>query len=362
MGKTTLYSKYRPNRLDDLIGQSHIKKYFQNSIKQNSLSHAFLLSGTRGVGKTTLARIIAMIVNCEDSPKTDYDIDSKICQMIINKQCPDVIEMDAASNTSIEDIRQIRDHSRSKPLMCKTKVFIIDEIHCLAKKASSALLKTLEEPPENCIFILATTEPQNLINTILSRCIRLNLHNISFEDIKKRLQYICDQEKITYDDESLSIIAKKGHGSLRDAISELEAIASECDFKLTQEAVESNIGSNGQEFWLDIFNRMLTGNKRKVLEMSSQTKSNGFSPEDVLLTLLEHAHDMYLCKCINSTTGFYIEKNIKQRWEKALQVVDINKLKIADNMLMRYAVNLKNSPRQDILLESCLMDITDKLQ
>ena len=218
MNESALYSKYRPLKFNDLIGQNNVKKYFENVIKKSSLSHAYLFSGIRGTGKTTIARIIAMIVNCENGPSIDYDPNSKICQMIINSQCPDVVELDAATNKSIDDIREIKNLARQKPIMCRKKVFIIDEAHCLLKNSVSGLLKILEEPPKHCIFILATTEPQNIMDTILSRCIRFDLHSIPFNDIKKRLSYICDKENIKYDNESIAIIAKKSHGSLRDAI------------------------------------------------------------------------------------------------------------------------------------------------
>ena len=357
-----LYSKYRPNKLEDIVGQDHIKKYFTNAIKYDRFSHAYLLSGIRGVGKTTIARIIAMMVNCDEAPSIDYNIESDICQSIIKKQCPDVIEMDAASNTSIEDIREIRNHTRSKPILGKKKVFIIDEIHCLAAKASSAILKTLEEPPEHCVFILATTEPQNIINTIVSRCIKLDLKNISIKDIENRLKYICDNEKIKYDNESIHIIAKQGNGSLRDAISSLETIISECNENLTKVEVENYLGSNGQEFWINLLKEMLKGNKSNVLEMLNNAINSGLSPEKILFTLLDHNHDMYICKSIGHYNNTYVEEKIKERWEKAIEIIDIDKFKRIDFLLLKYSCNIRNTPRQDIMLESCLMEIIDNIK
>ena len=217
MGYTALYRKFRPISFNEMVGQEHITKTLKNQILADRIGHAYLFSGGRGTGKTTAAKIMARAINClhphEDGEPCN---ECEICKGILDGSLTDVVEMDAASNNSVEDVRAIRDEVNFLPTIAKYRVYIIDEVHMLSTGAFNALLKTLEEPPEHVKFILATTEPQKLPATILSRCQRFDFKRISVEDIIKRLNIICKEDKIQITDEALKMIAILAEGALRN--------------------------------------------------------------------------------------------------------------------------------------------------
>lgn len=219
-----LYRKYRPENLDDVVGQDVIVTTLKNSILNNHISHAYLFTGPRGTGKTSIAKILAKTINCTDLNETTPCDNCVSCTQINQKQNVDIIEIDAASNNGVDEIREIRNKVNLVPSVSKYKVYIIDEVHMLTTGAFNALLKTLEEPPAHIIFILATTEPHKIPITILSRCQRFDFKRISKKDILKRLQHICDEEKIEITEEALDLIATYSDGGMRDAISTLDQV------------------------------------------------------------------------------------------------------------------------------------------
>lgn len=225
MPNLVLYRKYRPQKFGEVIGQEHIVKTLSNSIKGNNISHAYLFSGPRGSGKTTIARLFAKAINCE-SPQAGFEPCNKCssCAEIMEQKSMDLVEIDAASHRGIDDVRELREGIKFAPIKSKYKVFIIDECHQLSKDAANALLKTLEEPPAHAVFLLATTESHKMIPTILSRCQRFDFKRLQIPEIIKKLDFITRKENIKFDNEALSLIALNSRGSFRDA----ESLLDEC--------------------------------------------------------------------------------------------------------------------------------------
>ncbi len=240
MNYKVLYRKYRPDGFENLVGQKHLVDILKNSIKENKIAHAYLFSGPRGTGKTSTARILAKTVNCIDN-KSGFACGKCDSCLSFNGN-PDIIEIDAASNNGVEEIRELINNVKIMPASLKYKIYIIDEVHMLSQSAFNALLLTLEEPPEHVIFILATTNLESVPITIVSRCQRFEFHRISDTDIVNRLKYVCDEEKISYEEDGLREIAILADGGLRDALSILDQL-SKNDEKITSKLVSNEIGS-----------------------------------------------------------------------------------------------------------------------
>jgi len=222
MSYTALYRKFRPSTFGEMVGQEHITRTIKNQIMAGRVGHAYLFNGGRGTGKTSTAKILARAINCQNPQDGEPCNQCEICKSALNGSLTDIVEMDAASNNSVEDIRNIREEVNFLPTIAKYRIYIIDEVHMLSTGAFNALLKTLEEPPAHVKFILATTEPQKLPTTILSRCQRFDFKKISNEDIIKRLKIVCDDSKIQITDGALNLIAILSEGAARDALSILE--------------------------------------------------------------------------------------------------------------------------------------------
>ena len=242
MAYTALYRTFRPKTFSEVVGQEHIKTTLKNQIKAGRVGHAYLLNGTRGTGKTTIAKILARAVNCENLQDGEPCNECEICKAILEGSLTDVVEMDAASNNSVEDIREIRNEVNFLPTRAKYRVYIIDEVHMLSTGAFNALLKTLEEPPEHVKFILATTEPQKLPATILSRCQRFDFKKISDEDIEKRLEFVCKENHVKINDEALKLIAVLSEGAMRDALSILERCIQDGEDNINVNKIKDLVG------------------------------------------------------------------------------------------------------------------------
>ena len=217
-----LYRAYRPQNFEDVVGQQHIIRTLKNQIESNNVGHAYLFTGTRGTGKTSTAKIFARAVNCVQSKDQEPCNECEVCRDILNDNVMDVVEIDAASNNSVDDIRELRESVKYSPTKAKYKVYIIDEVHMLSQGAFNALLKTLEEPPSYVIFILATTEPHKIPATILSRCQRFDFKRVTVKDMTDRMKKICNEENIEVEEKALNLIARNSQGALRDALSILD--------------------------------------------------------------------------------------------------------------------------------------------
>lgn len=275
MSYVALYRKYRPQNFSDMIGQEHITKILKNQIVSSKISHAYIFSGTRGTGKTTAAKVFARAVNCLNNQDGEPCNECEACRSILEGNTTDVVEMDAASNNSVENIRSIRQEVAYSTTGLKYKVYIIDEAHMLSTSAFNALLKTLEEPPENVIFILATTEEHKILPTILSRCIRFEFKKIGKAGIVQRLEHVLKDYDVHYDIEALEHIAELADGGMRDALSILERCITSGEGEITEQKIEEIIGTVPKKLIQDIVINVLEYNITRVDELVNTILSSG---------------------------------------------------------------------------------------
>ena len=295
-----LYRKYRPNSFEEVAGQDVVVKTLTNAVINNKINHAYLFAGPRGCGKTTIAKIFARLVNCKNN-KNGLICNNCVCCTQNNDQNMDIIEMDAASNNGVDEIREINAKVNLAPTLGKYKIYIIDEVHMLTIGAFNALLKTLEEPPEHVIFILATTDPHKVPITILSRCQRFDLKKISDEKIFDRLKYICDKENIEIDDESIKEISKLGDGSLRDAISVLDQVIAYANTKITLDDVHEVNGTISKNDIFNLINEMINNNLSSVINNLTIYNNKGKSVVKIAEDIIYFLKDIILYK---TTTNF----------------------------------------------------------
>ncbi len=298
MSYTVLARRYRSSTFDELIGQNHIAQTLSNAITSNRIAHAFLFTGTRGTGKTSSARILAKSLNCEASDKPTPHPCGKCnsCQAIARGDDIDVIEIDAASNTGVDNVREIIENAQFRPARSRFKVYIVDEVHMLSKSAFNALLKTLEEPPEHVKFILATTEVEKVLPTILSRCQRYDFRNIPTREIAQHLRKICEQEKINADEDAILLVAKAGAGSMRDALSLLDRLLSASGDQLTTGTIEQLLGLPKSQQIFDIAQQIGVGDVKSVLVSVDAIITRGLSPETLASSLIDHFRNLLILK------------------------------------------------------------------
>ena len=336
MAYIALYRKYRPQTFSDMVGQESVTKILKNQIKSGKISHAYIFSGTRGTGKTSAAKIFARAINCLNPKDGEPCNECEVCKNIIEGSTTDVVEMDAASNNSVENIRQIRQEVIYATVDVKYRVYIIDEAHMLTTSAFNALLKTLEEPPENVIFILATTEKHKIPVTILSRCLRFDFDRLSEENIAKRLKYICDKENIKYEDGVCEYVSKLADGALRDGISILDRCISEMDDELKLDDVKKIIGAIDE----DILNKIVDDTYNlNVIDILKNIDEIIIKGKD-LRQLVSSLNEKFL--------AILIKEKDDEKKKRTINIID--RLSKLDN-------DLKNSAKPEILLKSVMVEI-----
>ena len=311
MSYTALYRNFRPLKFSDMVGQDHITRTLRNQVMSNRVGHAYLFNGGRGTGKTTSAKILARVVNCLNPQDGEPCNECEICREILEGSLTDVVEMDAASNNSVEDIRSIRDEVNFLPTKAKYRVYIIDEVHMLSPGAFNALLKTLEEPPAHVKFILATTEPQKLPTTILSRCQRFDFKKIPEPDIIKRLNIICSSADIKIDNEALNVIAVLSEGHMRDAISILERCSQENTENITIEEVKELVGLPSLEYINKLARGILEKDTIKSLQAVDDVLNDGKDLYNFLWEVIKYFKDILVYKTTNKL-ALYSEKEIEE--------------------------------------------------
>jgi DNA polymerase III subunit gamma/tau len=288
--------KYRPQTFDDLVGQAHVSRTLKNAVAQNRLAHAYLFVGPRGIGKTSTARILAKSLNCIHGPTVTPCGVCDNCREIAAGNSLDVIEIDGASNNSVEDVRQLRDNVRYAPAKGRYKIYLIDEVHMLSPAAFNALLKTLEEPPAHVKFIFATTEPQKVLPTILSRCQRFDLHRIPANLIAQHLQFIAGKEKITLEPAAAHAIARGAEGGLRDAESMLDQLVAFCGEKIGESDVLNIFGFTSEQTVVDLTGRILGGETPAALELLYEQSENGKDMMRLMSDLIVYLRDLLVFK------------------------------------------------------------------
>jgi len=337
--------KYRPQTFKDVVGQQAITNTLLNAIEHNHLAQALLFTGPRGVGKTTCARILAKMINHDGTQKPDEDFAFNI------------FELDAASNNSVDDIRNLIDQVRIPPQVGKYKVYIIDEVHMLSTSAFNAFLKTLEEPPKHAIFILATTEKHKIIPTILSRCQIFDFKRITVPDARKYLGYIAEQEGIEAEEEALHIIAQKADGAMRDALSIYDRVVSFSGAKLTRQAVTENLNVLDYETYLNITQLILDNNIPQLLVDFNTILSHGFDGHHFISGIASHFRDLLVCKDQRTIELLEVGETAKANYFKQSQQTSHSFLLKGIEMANDCDLKYKTSRNQRLLVELCLMQL-----
>ena len=350
MGYTALYRKFRPLNFSEMVGQEHITRTLRNQVIEQRVGHAYLFNGGRGTGKTSAAKILARAVNCLNPKDGEPCNECEICKAILSGSLTDVVEMDAASNNSVEDIRAIRDEVNFLPTRAKYRVYIIDEVHMLSTGAFNALLKTLEEPPEHVKFILATTEPQKLPATILSRCQRFDFKRISTQDIIKRLEIICKESNIQISKEALELIAILSEGAMRDAISILERCAAEQTEEINEDKVRDLVGIPKITYINKLAKGIINKEPEEAINIVNTILEEGKDIDNFLWELIKYIKDILVYKS-TSKLEIYNQEEIKNIKELA-DSTDKERLLRLIYELSELANNIKWSSQKAIMFDA----------
>jgi len=346
--------KWRPQLFMDVVGQEHITETLKNAIKNNRIAHAYLFTGPRGVGKTTTARIFAKALNCENPSDAEPCNKCDMCLDIQNLQSMDIIEIDGASNRGIDEIRTLRESVKYAPTRGKYKIYIIDEVHMLTKESFNAFLKTLEEPPEHTIFIFATTDVHKVPLTIISRCQRFDFRRIQMDTIKDTLAKIAEAEKIKIDDKTLTIIAKKADGALRDAESYFDQIVSFCGDDIDSEIVAKMLNLIGEEVYFKISDSILNKEFKTVFEVTNTIYENGWDFIDFINGLAEHFRNIMTIILIENTSLIETADIYKEQYLKYLGKFSKGDLLRTMNYLNKIQQELRFSQNQKLKIEIAL--------
>lgn len=357
-----LYRAYRPQNFKDVVGQNHIIRTLKNQIQNNNVGHAYLFCGTRGTGKTSTAKIFARAVNCENSIDEEPCNECEVCKDILNDNIMDVIEIDAASNNSVDDIREIRENVKYTPAKCKYKVYIIDEVHMLSQGAFNALLKTLEEPPSYVIFILATTEPHKIPATILSRCQRFDFKRVTVKDMATRMKEICDDVNIEADERALNLIARNSQGALRDALSILDQCMSFSEGNIEYKDVVDLLGTVNIEQLFEMAEYVIKEDTKKCLEILNEFVIWGKDIKNLVDDLIDHFRNLMVCKVSKDLDEIIsLPDETVELLKSQSSLIETNEIIRILNILSTTQDAIKSSTNPRVLAEVSIMKLSQPM-
>ncbi|WP_347838131.1 DNA polymerase III subunit gamma/tau [uncultured Draconibacterium sp.] len=350
--------KYRPDSFETVVAQASITNTLKNAIKSNQLAHAYLFCGPRGVGKTTCARIFAKTINCTNlTAETEACNKCESCTSFNSSRSFNIHELDAASNNSVDDIRNLTDQIRVPPQMGKYSVYIIDEVHMLSSQAFNAFLKTLEEPPKHAIFILATTEKHKIIPTILSRCQIFDFNRIGVSDISEHLEYVAKKEGVAVEAEGLNVIAQKADGAMRDALSIFDQIVSFSGKSITYQDVITNLNVLDYDYYFRLVDEFLKNNVTEVLVIFNNILNHGFDGHHFITGLSSHFRDLLVCKDAVTIQLLEVGGDIKERYRTQAAATNTDFLLDAMQIANTCDIQYKTSQNKRLLIELALIRI-----
>lgn len=359
-----LYRKYRPQTIEQIVGQEHIKKALANAIEMNRISHAYLFTGPRGTGKTSTARIFAKSLNCEKGPTISPCNECENCKNITNSIPIDVIEIDAASNRSVNDADEIIQKVALAPVQSRYKIYIIDEVHMLTNQAFNALLKTLEEPPKNVIFILATTEVHKVLDTIKSRCQRFDFKRITTDDIAKHLRYISDKEEINITDDALKYIAQNSAGGMRDSIALLDqlSVLNSTSEAISVDDINRLLGRLSFQSLTSLFEAIALSKQNEALDILNSIYNQGNEPSQILSNLLEYLRNSLILKSVgnNDVTGV-VQLNEEQTkiLSEKVKTLEVHQILSLIDKCASYIKELKQTANPKLWLDVAILDLAN---
>ena len=361
MATQALYRKWRSQTFEEVIGQQHVTRTLQNAIAADRVGHAYLFTGPRGTGKTSTARLLAKAVNCTGETARPCNACS-ICLAVNEGRLIDLIEIDAASNTSVDDIRDLRDKVDFRPGEASIKFYIIDEVHMLSKSAFNALLKTLEEPPPHVVFVLATTEPEKIPATITSRCQRFDFRRIKLEDVVGRLRFIVEQEGLKAEEEALTLIARQGGGSMRDSISLLDQLMAYGQEVLTLDVVRSVLGAADNRAIMRLVSYLLQDDAGAALSLVNEVVQNGVEPRQFALDIVEYLRGLLLIKYDNGAQFLNLSLEITEAMRPQAAAVSASNLLAFIERFNQAVVSFKSGAGEvaipQLPLELAVVDVT----
>jgi DNA polymerase-3 subunit gamma/tau len=350
--------KYRPGTFSDVVGQEHVANTLRNALKNHQLGHAFLFTGPRGVGKTTCARILAKAINCHNlTPEGDPCNQCDSCRSYNEGRSLNIFELDAASNNSVDDIRQLIDRLRYVPQGGSKSVYIIDEVHMLSTAAFNAFLKTLEEPPAHALFILATTEKHKILPTILSRCQKFDFRRITIADMADRLRHIADQEGISYEYEGLQLIALKADGALRDGLSIFDQIVNFSGGHLSYQQVLDNLNILDYDYFFRVGECMRSGDATQVLLLFDEVIQKGFEAVNFVTGLLEHFRNLLTAQEPQTLHLLEVSDNVKQQYAVQSKQLSASTLLNAFNLTAETEFRIRNVSLPRLTVELLLLKL-----
>ncbi len=356
MAVQALYRKWRPRTFGKVVGQEHVVRTLRNALISERIHHAYLFAGPRGTGKTTLARLLAKAVNCLAPEDQRPCNECTLCQAVNEGRLLDLIEIDAASNTGVDDVRELRERVGFRPNEGRYKVYVIDEVHMLSNAAFNALLKTLEEPPPHAIFVLATTESHKIPATVLSRCQRFDFHRIPVSKIAARLEWVAEQERIQADQQALALIARQATGSLRDAISLLDQLASYDDSGITVAEVHAALGTGDSEIVIQITNALAKGDVAQGLGSINTAVDEGADPRQFARQMVEHLRTLLLLRLGSGVLPPHVSDEMRPQLETQAAAFSRRALAQAVRLFNQAAAEAKGGWQPQLPLEMAFIE------